>query len=62
VVSEWHQQGHSSFTILLTRGTHPKYVQHLAGLVSIQLSLDRYPHWMLSMGRNTAEGMDEVLS
>jgi integrase len=61
VVSEWYQQSHSSFTILLTRGTHPKYVQHLAGHVSIQLILDRYSHWMLSMGRNTAEGMDEVL-
>jgi hypothetical protein len=61
VVSEWYQQGHSSFTILLTRDTHPKYVQHLAGLVSTQLILDRYSHWMLSIGRNTTEGMDEVL-
>jgi hypothetical protein len=44
VVSEWYQQRHSSFTILLTRGTHPKYVQYLARLVSIQLILDRYSH------------------
>jgi len=61
VVSEWYQQRQSSFTILHTRGTHPKYVQHLAGHVSIQLILHRYSHWMLSMGRNTTEGMDEVL-
>ena len=33
----------------------------VAGLVSIQLTLDRYSHWMPSMGRNAAHGMDEVL-
>jgi integrase len=57
----WHDLRHSCFTILLARGTHPKYVQHLAGHASIQLTLDRYSHWMPSMGRNTAEGMDEAL-
>jgi integrase len=61
VVSEWYQQRRSSFTILLTRSTHPKYVQHLAGQASIQLTLDRYSHWMPSMGRHAAEGMDEAL-
>src|SRR4051812_33538704 len=54
----WHDLRHTCFTILLARGTHPKYVQHLAGHASIQLTLDRYSHWMPSMGRNTAEGMD----
>jgi site-specific recombinase XerD len=44
VVSEWYQQKHGYFTILLARGTHPKYVQHLAGHASIQLTLDRYSH------------------
>jgi integrase len=53
---------HSCFTILLARGTHPKYVQHLAGHTSIQLTLDRYSHCMPSMDRNSAEGMDEALS
>jgi integrase len=57
----WHDLRHSCFTILLARGTHPKYVQHLAGHASIQLTLDRYSHWMPSMGRNTALGMDEAL-
>jgi integrase len=57
----WHDLRHSCFTILLARGTHPKYVQHLAGHASIQLTLDRYSHWMPSMGRNTADGMDEAL-
>jgi integrase len=57
----WHDLRHTCFTILLARGTHPKYVQHLAGHASIQLTLDRYSHWMPSMGRNTADGMDEAL-
>jgi integrase len=57
----WHDLRHTCLTILLARGTHPKYVQHLAGHASIQLTLDRYSHWMPSMGRNTAEGMDEAL-
>ena len=48
-------------THLLSRGTHPKYVQHLLGHASIQLTLDRYSHWIPSMGRAAAEGMDEAL-
>jgi hypothetical protein len=27
----------------------------------VQLTLDRYSHWMPSMGRNTADGIDEAL-
>ena len=61
VVSEWCQKRHSRFTILLARGTHLNYVQHLLGHASIQLILDRYSHRLPSMGRNTANGMDEAL-
>jgi hypothetical protein len=35
--------------------------QNLAGHASIQLTLDRYSHWMPSMGKHTASAMDEVL-
>ena len=34
---------------------------HPLGHASVQLTLDRYSHWMPSMGRNTAEGIDEAL-
>jgi integrase len=47
--------------LVRSQGTRPKYVQHLAGHDSIQLTLDRYSHWMPSMGRNAADGMDEAL-
>ena len=42
-------------------GVRPRLVQHLLGQASIQLSLDRYSHWMSSIGRNTAVRMDEAL-
>ena len=57
----WHDLRHSCFTLLLSRGVHPKFVQHLAGHASIQLTLDRYSHWMPSMGKHTASAMDEAL-
>jgi integrase len=57
----WHDLRHTCATLLLSRGTHPKLVQHLLGHASIQLTLDRYSHWIPSMGRATAEGMDEAL-
>jgi integrase len=57
----WHDLRHTCATLLLGRGVHPKMVQHLIGHASIQLTLDRYSHWIPSMGRHAAEGMDEVL-
>jgi integrase len=57
----WHDLRHTYATLLLSRGTHPTYVQKSLGHASVQLTLDRYSHWMPSMGRNTAEGKDEAL-
>jgi len=36
-------------------------VQHLLGHASRQLTLDRYSHWMPSMGKHTASAMDDAL-
>jgi integrase len=57
----WHDLRHTYATLLLVRGTHPTYVQKSLGHASVQLTLDRYSHWMPSMGRNTAQGIDEAL-
>jgi hypothetical protein len=46
---------------LLSRGTHPTYVQKSPGHAAVQLTLDRFSHWMPSMDRHTASAMDEVL-
>ena len=51
----WDELRHTYATLLLARGTHPTYVQKWLGRASVQLTLDRYSHWMPSMGRNTAE-------
>jgi integrase len=48
-------------TLPLGRGVHPKLVQHLLGYASITMSLDRYSHWIPSMGRHAADGTDEAL-
>jgi integrase len=57
----WHDLRHTCATLLLGRGVHPKLVQHLLGHASITMTLDRYSHWIPSMGRHAAEGMDEAL-
>jgi transposase len=57
----WHDLRHTYATLLLARGTHPTYVQKSLGHASVQLTLDRYSHWMPGMGRNTAEGIDVAL-
>jgi hypothetical protein len=57
----WHDLRHTCATLLLSRGTHPKYVQQLLGHSSIQLTLDRYSHWMPSMGKHAASAMDDAL-
>ena len=57
----WHDLRHTYATLLLSRWTHPTYVQKSLGHASVQLTLDRYSHWMPSMGRNTSSAMDEAL-
>jgi integrase len=57
----WHDLRHTYATLLLSRGTHPTYVQKSLGHASVQLTLDRYSHWMPSIGHNTAKGIDEAL-
>ena len=51
---------YSCFTIVLARGSYPMLVQHLLGHASITMTLDRYSHWIPSMSRATADGMDEA--
>ena len=57
----WYDLRHTCATLLLGRGVHPTLVQHLLGHASITMTLDRYSHWLPSMGRHAAEGMDQAL-
>ena len=57
-----HQLRHTCATLLLSRGVHPKFVQELLGHSSIAQTLDRYSHWIPSMGDQTAIAMEAALS
>jgi integrase len=57
----FHDLRHTYATLLLARGVHPTYVQRALGHASVKMTLDRYSHWMPSMGRATAEAIDAAL-
>ena len=57
----WHDLRHTYATLLLARAVHSTFVQKSLGHASVQLTLDRYSHWMPTMGRNTAAAMDAAL-
>jgi integrase len=52
---------HTCATSLLGRGVHPELVHHHLEHASITMTLDRYSHWMATMGRHDVDGMDEAL-
>jgi integrase len=58
----FHDLRHTFATLLLARGVHPTYVQRALGHASVKMTLDRYSHWMPSMGRATADAIDAVLA
>jgi integrase len=58
----FHDLRHTCATLLLSQGTHPKLVQELLGHASIAMTLDTYPHFLPSMGEQTAKAMEATLS
>jgi integrase len=57
-----HDLRHTCATLLLSRGVHPKFVQELLGHTSIAMTLNRYSHWIPSMGDQTARAMEATFS
>jgi integrase len=57
-----HDLRYTAATLLLSEGVHPKLVQELLGHSSIAITLDRYSHFLPSMGDQTALAMDAALS
>jgi integrase len=53
----FHDLRHTAAALLLGRGVHPKLVQELLGH-SIATTLDRYSHFVPSMGEQTATAME----
>ena len=58
----FHDLRHTAATLLLGRGVLPKLVQELLGHSSIAITLDRYSHWIPSMGEQTAAAMEAALT
>lgn len=57
-----HDLRHTTASLLLEVGTHPKVVQDLLGHSTIQLTLDTYSHVTPALHRQAARTMDLVLS
>lgn len=57
----FHNLRHTTATLLLGKGIHPKLVQNLLGHANIEVTLNTYSHVLPEMGNLVAEAMDEVL-
>jgi integrase len=58
----FHDLRHTCATLLLGKGTHPKFVQELLGHATVAITLDTYSHVMPGMGDQTARAMQEALA
>ena len=56
-----HDLRHTCATLLLSQGVHPTLVQKLLGHASVVMTLNRYSHWIPSMGDQTARAMEAAL-
>ena len=57
----FHDLQHTSATLHLTNGVHPKNVQERLGHASIAMTLDRFSHVTMDMQRDAADALDTVL-
>lgn len=53
---------HTTATLLLGRGMHPKLVQELLGHATISITLDTYSHVLPTMQDQAVAHMENVLS
>lgn len=58
----FHDMRHTSATLLLAEGVHPKIVQERLGHANISMTLDRYSHVTQGMQRQAADVLDAALA
>jgi integrase len=58
----FHDLRHTSATLLLSAGVHPKVVQERLGHSQISVTLDTYSHVLPTMQRDAADKLDQVLN
>jgi len=56
-----HDLRHSTATIMLGKGAHPKLVQELLGQSSIDITMDIYSHALPSMQHDMMEKWEDFL-
>ena len=56
----FHDLRHTSATLLLSQGIHPKVVQERLGHAQISITLDTYSHVLPTMQREAAGRFDEM--
>lgn len=61
-VIRFHDLRHTSATLLLAQGVHPKIVQERLGHADITMTLNRYSHVTPDMQRRAADTLDAALS
>jgi len=58
----FHRARHTTASLLLARGVHPKLVQALLGHSRVSTTLDTYSHLVPALGRETAAAMDAAMA
>jgi integrase len=56
----FHDLRHSTATILLAMGVHPKVVQEILGHTRISVTMDIYSHLLPSMQREAMDSLDNL--
>ena len=57
----FHDLRHTSATLMLANGEHPKKVQERLGHANISITLDRYSQVTMDMQREVADRLDALL-
>ena len=57
----FHDQRHTSATLALADGQHPKIVQERLGHSNISMTLGRYSHVSMTMQQEGAERLERLL-
>ena len=57
-----HDLRHTSATLMLANGEHPKIVQERLGHADVSMTLNRYSHVTMDMQRDAANRLDAFMS
>jgi integrase len=56
----FHDLRHSTATLLLSKGVHPKVVQEILGHSAINMTMDIYSHVLPTMHKEAMDGLNDI--